>query len=327
MFKMISLSKACLATIARGLFLGACFLPSLASAQSPGAGCEMNELKTLPLEFSGDGLPIVEASINGTATSALLDLGQSHATSLNKKTLERLGVNVRSLDTNFPGVFVMSALIDHFAIGAVEYKKSWFTVEDFPNEVIGARIGANQLLSTDLELALEHGYIKYFKPAGCFRAKLAYWDPKAVSVPTERDQRKRDLRPWFKVRINGKDILAVLSTATEYSYLDQLTAQRMGLTPESPGATREDPVTGWRERRHPVWTVPVPDMSIGELKVSGFEVRLMDLDLSGEVLVLGADFLRSHRVYIAMSQNRIYFTPVKATPRPKRPPSTLYTQN
>ena len=40
----------------------------------------------------------------------------------------------------------------------------------------------------------------------------------------------------------------------------------------------------------------------------------MDLPHSGAILVLGADFLHRHRVYIAMSQMQIYFTPI-STPR------------
>ena len=320
---MISILVTRISTLARGILLCLCLAPVPGTAQSQPAACQMNALATLPLEFTRNRLPVVDASINGTITPALLDIGESYATSLNKKTLDRLDINVRSLETNYPGIYVMSSLIDQFSVGPIHYKTTWFTVEDFANDTIGARIGANQLLRNDLEIALSEGYIKYFKPTGCYRAKLAYWDPHAVSVSADNDRRRRDLRPWFTVSINGKDIKAVLSTATEHSYLDRFTAQRMGLTPESPGAIREDPVIGWREKQQPVWTVPVPQMSIGDLAVEGFKVRLMNLDLSGEVLVLGVDFLRRHRVYIAMSQNRIYFTPVSATPVPGSEPSAL----
>lgn len=308
------------------LALGAILVPLPSVAQALPAGCEVKELATVPLQFTRNMLPIAEASLNGTPIPALLDLGAQHATPINKKTLERLGINVRSSETNYPGVFVMHALIDQFSLGPTEHKNSWFPVEDLKSDVIGAKIGANYLLRTDLEIALEAGYLKYFKPTGCYRAKLAYWDQKAASVATRNDPRRRDLRPWFKVRINGKDVDTVLSTANEHSYLDQFTAARMGLTPESPGATREDPVTGWNERRQPVWSVPVASMTIGDLDVKDFSLRLMNLDLSGEMLVLGTDFLRRHRVYIAMSQNRIYFTPVDAAPVPQRPPTTLYTE-
>jgi len=40
----------------------------------------------------------------------------------------------------------------------------------------------------------------------------------------------------------------------------------------------------------------------------------MDLPHSGEILVLGADFLHRHHVYIARAQNKIYFSAIQ-TPR------------
>lgn len=41
-----------------------------------------------------------------------------------------------------------------------------------------------------------------------------------------------------------------------------------------------------------------------------FSLRLVNMERSGEMLVLGTDFLKRHRIYVAMSQNRIYFSPV-----------------
>ena len=50
------------------------------------------------------------------------------------------------------------------------------------------------------------------------------------------------------------------------------------------------------------------------LEVKDMDLRLMDLPHSGEILVLGADFLHRHRIYIATSQKQIYFSPI-TTPR------------
>jgi predicted aspartyl protease len=309
----LGLISSSLSLLRRLAFVSA-MLPVTAMAQSLPAGCYIGELGTLPLTFTANMLPLVEASINGNTVPAVLDIGLQYATSLDKTTLEKLGIHVRSSDSNYAGVQVMNSLIDRFAVGTIEWKRSWFVVEELPGDVIGAKIGANYLLRNDLEIALDDGYLKYFKPSGCRKASLAYWDQQAPSVPIDVDPLKKDLRPWFKVRINGKDISAVLSTASEHSYIDLYTAQRMGLTPQSPGAARKDSVISWYNRSQPVWSVPVPQMSIGDLEIKDFSLHLVNLDLSGEVMLLGADFLRRHRVYIAMSQRRIYFSPVNAKP-------------
>lgn len=293
--------------------LACLFAPALALAQTLPPGCELGELGTVSLTMSEDQQPWFEARINGNAVIAIPDVGSQSATSLGKKTLERLGVKVRSSESTYAGIDVMNSLIASFEVGPIK-SKGWFVVTDFPTEELGARVGANYLLQSDLEISLDQGYMRFFKPKGCARASLAYWSSTAVSVPTDVHQQRKDLRPWFKVRINGQDIWAVISTTSPVSYLDLFTAKRMGLTPQSEGATEEESIIGWRDRKQRVWRLPAPAMSIGDLEVRDVDLRLVNLDLSGEILVLGTDFLRRHRVYIAMGQRRIYFSPVSSTP-------------
>lgn len=293
-----------------GCALFAALLAPAASAQSLPPGCVLGEVATLPLTFHGNSVPVAEARINGKPVEALIDSGGQHATVLDKDTLEGMGVKVISSETNYAGVYVLNANIEHIAIGATEFRKAWFAVDKLTGEGVGARIGANYLFRNDVELNLQDRYLKFFKPTGCLRAPLAYWDPTTPSVPFQIHPQRKDLRPWFKVRINGEEVKAVISTTTTHSYLDLFTAKRMGLTPESPGATRGQPGLKWNDRDAAFWTVPVPQMAIGKLETKDFSLRLVNMERSGEMLVLGTDFLKRHRVYVAMSQNRIYFSPL-----------------
>lgn len=52
-------------------------------------------------------------------------------------------------------------------------------------------------------------------------------------------------------------------------------------------------------------------VSIGDGAAKKSTLRIFDMDLSGKVMLLGADFLRANRVLISMSQRKIYVTPVK----------------
>ncbi|WP_379681340.1 aspartyl protease family protein [Massilia consociata] len=290
------------------------------------AGCDLGEQPSLPLTFTDDLRPVGHATINGAAVPVMLSTGAAESLVLNRKTLDRLGIAVRTStskmsaddgERNPLGVDIVRdishALLQEFSFGAAKVNNATYMVEDFMDDTFGARIGAGTLLQTDLEIALDAGYIKPFKPNGCFRAHLAYWDPQAVSVLAWHDPWKREPRFVFSVRIAGKDLRALLSTATPYSYLPRATAERLGLTPGSPGATREAPVPG-HDADKPVWKVPVPAMSIGALEVKELDLRVIDLPHSGELLVLGADFLHRHRIYIATSQKQIYFSPI-ASPR------------
>lgn len=303
------------------------FASHAASASSLPAGCEMRELASLGLRFTEDLRPVGDATINGHTVSAMLSTGAAESVVLNKKILERLGIAVRSATSKLDAadkrnshqgvdmlVDTSYATIKELSIGQVARKSGAYKVEDFIDDTYGIRVGAGTLLHTDLEIALDAGYLKSFDPHGCTQAHLAYWDPQAVSVLAMGDPWKRDARVVFTAQIGGKPIHALLSTATPHSYLPKAAAVRLGLTPDSPGATREAPMPG-HDADKPVWKVPVPSMSIGALEVRDLELRLMDLAHEGEVLVLGVDFLHRHRVYIAMEQRRIYFSPV-TTPQP-----------
>jgi len=297
-------------------------------ANSLPAGCDMREQAHIPLTFDEDLRPVGQATIKGSTVPAMLSTGAGESLVFNKKVLERLGIEVRHSTSRLDAedarnptkidlyVDISHANIKDFSIGPVKGKGGTYKVEDFMDDTYGVRVGAGMLLQNDLEIALDAGYLKSFNPTGCIGAHLAYWDPQAASVLAMWDPWKRDARVVFTATIGGKPIHALLSTATPYSYVPKAAAVRLGLTPDSPGATREAPLPGHAADK-PVWKVPVPQMSIGSLDVKDMDVRLMDLSLEGEALVLGADFLHRHRVYVAMEQKRIYFSPI-TTPQVRK---------
>lgn len=285
----------------------------------------MREQAHFPLTFTDDMRPIGQATINGTTVPAMLSSGAAESVVLNQKVLERLGVPMRSStgfmnasDERNPTGFDIVRKLTHasvkdLSIGPLKTKGGTYPVEEFMDDTYGIRVGAGTLLQSDLEIALDAGYLKSFKPDGCFRAHLAYWNPQATVVSALVDPWQRDLRIIFKVGVNGKSTWALLSTATPHSYMPRLAAERLGLSANSPGAIREEPLPGHAADK-PVWKIPLPSLSIGALEIKDLDLRLADLPYEGEIMVLGTDFLQRHRVYIAMSQKQIYFSPIR-TPR------------
>lgn len=329
---MTFISPGLHASVLRNAALATLLSCSAATAYAA-PSCDIGELLAIPLTYTDDMRPLMDASINGSVVSAMVNIGSDQTTILNKKKLDQLGIKVNHVtstqyrnERDSRGNIVptgdvivregLNALIKDYAAGRTKGRNLWFVVEDFMDDTFGARIGAGTLLQTDLELDLDGGYLKSFKPDGCFREHLAYWDPKAIAVPVRADVWKRDPRPVFNVLVNGKEVWALLSTGTPHSYLPASAAGRLGLAPTSPGATREDPLPGDAPDK-PVWNVPVAQMSIGGMDIKDFNLRLMDLPYSGELMVLGADFLHRHRVYIALSQQKVYLSEIE-TPTQKR---------
>lgn len=129
-------------------------------------------------------------------------------------------------------------------------------------------------------------------------------------MPFTADLQHNDLRPWFRVSVNGPRVHATVVTDWAETAIDAKTAARLRLTPTMAGAQADGEVAGWRAKQQKVTKVPA-DIAIGDYQVKQATVRIFDMDLSGEMMVLGADFLRAHRVLIAMSQRKLYITSVK----------------
>jgi hypothetical protein len=285
------------------------FAAILLTASSAHAECELGETVTTPVVFAGkDRVPVIVGTLNDHPFRFKLHSSDS-ATTLNRGPVEKLGLQVKQSTTNYPGVDVLSVFADNVIAGAVS-RRGEIIVLDAQSDLYDGDVGGTMLLRNDLELAFADGYIKQSKPKGCYRSFLAAWDTKATVIPFTSHPQSADLRPWFWVSINGTQIKSTIGTDMPYTMIDAKTAARAGLTHDMPGARDDGEATGWRDKRHKVSAVPA-DVAIGGYRDVHATVHIFDMDLTGEAMVLGADFLRANRVLISMGQQKLYITPLK----------------
>jgi len=103
--------------------------------------------------------------------------------------------------------------------------------------------------------------------------------------------------------------------------LDKRDAARMGVTPDTPGAFRIGSGGGLGSKLVEYWSGPFQSFAIGNETIRDTNVAFADLwhgptrtdrapsgVLSYPSMLLGADFLRAHRVLVAHSQRKLYFT-------------------
>jgi len=272
------------------------------------AECELGEPITTPIVFAGTNrIPVVMGTVNEKPFRFKLHSSDS-ASTLNRAPVEKLGLEVSERTTNYDNVNVLTTFTDKVTAGDVS-RRGEFIVHDNKSTLYDGELGGTMLFRTDVELAFADGYMKQSKPTGCFRTFLAAWDPKAVVVPFTNHAGRGDMRPWFWVTINGTPVHSTIATEEPYTMVDAKTAARLGLTPGMPGARDAGEVTSWREKVQKVSAVPA-DVAIGSYRDKTAVVRIFDMDLSGEMMVLGADFLRANRVLVSTSQQKIYITPL-----------------
>lgn len=90
-------------------------------------------------------------------------------------------------------------------------------------------------------------------------------------------------------------------------------AKRTGLQLGAPGVSRLSDAVGVGTRKRARWRTRFATLQVGDETIRNAEVNVIDSDVPTDV-ILGADFLRSHRVLFAMSQRKLYFSYIGGVP-------------
>lgn len=278
--------------------------------------CEYVNIGELPIRFKGPGLqPTVEGSINDTPAVMLLDTGSS------RTWLTRTGTDKRNLTLRSTGGMMaggiggMSAVyavrLSQFGVGPASRAKTALGVLDEmgATPAFEAIVGEDFLLRSDLEISFADKFVKFHRPKDCKKAYLSYWDPGAMVIPFERSANER-LNPELKVEINGVAMTAIIDTGAGTSTITSDAARRAGVSTTSPGVVKEGNFTGIGGARVGRWKATFDSFKIGDelVKNAAIDIRESLSSRSGPDVLLGADFIRAHRILIAMSQEKVYLS-------------------
>ncbi|HEV2363986.1 MAG TPA: aspartyl protease family protein [Caulobacteraceae bacterium] len=272
------------------------------------AACQIGQIAQLPVTMQGLQ-PQVPAKINGTEVNFIADSGATFSI-IAPEWATRLGLSTSpvpglvGLGENGP-VQLKLAVVKVLTLAGVDIANAQFLVGGTEVGAAGV-LGENVLGVADVEYDLASGAIRLMKPQGCGGKPLAYWAgtkpvPSAVIGP----QRSRH-EIVFDVSVNGRHVWAELDSGSPVSMLSLRTARSVGLQVDETKPTGVAGGLGKRLVR--TWVVQA-----SSVKIAGEEIRnthLMVGDFADPMIemVLGADFLLSHRVYVANSQGKIWFT-------------------
>jgi len=274
------------------------------------AACRYTEVAALPLHTpEANGAPVIDVRVNKAIVPMLADTGYRR-TVLTKTEVDRQQLPlIHSKSLGFPDV--LTAQPDDVQIGPVHANKSYFTVIDYPPmSGYSGIVGADYLLQADLEIALADKKMSLFKADDCYDKSLAYWDPQALEAPLERAS---DFPGGMvKVKLNGRTTWALIDTGSPYSLVSLEFARRVGVTPESAGTAGDGDFVKRNGETSPMWNASFDSFTIGDETISGPHIAITEMvqpySYPIQGMVLGRDFLRSHRVLLAFGQDRMYFS-------------------
>ena len=294
-----------------------------------GAGCKLATVAEWPVRMERN-LLLVEGGVNGQRARVMIDTGATR-TLLFRAAATRF--NVTRADSKRQRMFgvggetkVEIAFLDEFRVGEMTRAPFRMTIagdHDFGADVV---LGEDFLSLVDVEFDLANNTIRLFQPEHCDGVALAYWASAGMSVGDVVIDAIQVSRPQIvlDVAINGQSISALLDSGASLSVLDKPAAARLGVTPETSGVVVSGRTSGLGGKILPVWNAPFQTFTIGNETVKDVRIQFSELfrdanygTLGSHIptkvegfqqMLLGVDFLRSHRVLVAHSQKRIYFT-------------------
>lgn len=310
---------------------------SVAAAAAPASRCTLVKIAELPIRVVRNKL-IVEGAINGQSVNIMIDTGASSL--IFRPAADRLGLTRQKIrGARAYGVGgesdIDSALVDELRLGDAKLKSRYMMVtgEREIGDGIAVILGEDFFHMVDVEFDLAHNAVRLFQPKDCDGASLAYWAASGASeVPIERVA-ETGPRIFLTVQVNGQPVRALFDSGAGASVLNRSDAARVGVVAEGPGGTSAGigpSLVDWSYGE-------VQRFAIGDETIKDTKIEVADLykgvrgsgpgslpsqGVDRPSMLLGADFLRSHRVLVSHSQRKLYFTYLGGPVFQRREPST-----
>ncbi|MFO1414559.1 MAG: retroviral-like aspartic protease family protein [Burkholderiales bacterium] len=315
-----------------------------ANAQAQGR-CRFLKVVEWPVRPGGTHI-VVDGAINGKPVGIMLDTG-AMVSSIERHSAVALGLPLRDA----PGRQVVGiggqaqaqiATVDEFKLGEAATSSLQLLVvgDDDRHRPWDVMLGEDFLQRFDVEFDLRRQAVRLFQPRDCDGVSLAYWAKENVAeVGIEAIVESRP-RIEFEVRLNDRTVNAMLDSGAGVSIVPYADAEALGIRRQSPDVTSAGAVQGVGARAIPVWTAPFASFAIGNETIPDVRIAFAEIwkntavsatgsnvgrKLAREPMIVGADFLRAHRMLVSHSQRRLYFTyeggPVFAGPPPPKVPT------
>jgi tetratricopeptide (TPR) repeat protein/predicted aspartyl protease len=276
------------------------------------AECKIGKIAELPVTMNGLR-PMVTAQINGVDAQFIADSGAFYSM-ISPASAAELKLRLTPANIHIRGITGSTdasvTTVKEFTLAGVPIRNVQFIVGGSqPGRAVGL-LGQNVFHLADVEYDLAHGAIRLLKPDGCDKSVMAYWaqNGQAYSVMDISWATAASPHTTGTALVNGAKIHVLFDTGSAFSMLSLRAAQRAGITPDSAGVVKAGLIGGVGSRSEQMWIAPVDSFKIGDEEVKQTKLRFGDVNLPDADMLIGTDFFLSHRIYVASSQRKLYFT-------------------
>jgi len=294
-----------------GLLICAAGAPAPATAGE----CKLGKIVEFPITMV-DLRPELTAKINGRDVRFMVDSGAffsiispASAAELNLSTYAApFGFFVRGVNGTASASITK---VKEFTLAGVPLHNIEFLVagSQIDRGNVGV-LGQNVLHIADVEYDLSQGVIRLMKPVDCgSKVTLAYWlDKSSPYSQITIESRKPTSSAIGHASVNGTEIRVLFDSGAFVSTLSLKAAARAGVRPDSSGVLPGGGMGGVGRNVVPSYIAPFASFKIGDEEIRNTRLRIADIDIPDADMLIGPDFFLSHRIYVANSQQKLYFT-------------------
>jgi hypothetical protein len=277
--------------------------------------CKLGKIVEFPITVAGLR-PQVTAQINGTDVRLMVDSGAFFSL-ISPASAAELNLALRPAPWELVfrgangGARASMTKVKEFALSGQKFHDIDFLVAGSQaDEGSVGVLGQNILHFADVEYDLAHGVIRLMKPLDCGnKAGFAYWtDPSSSYSVINIESRERYASAIGRASINGTEIRALFDSGAGVSTLTLKAALRVGIRPNSPGVIDGGVSGGFGSKMVATYIAPVESFKIGDEEIRHTKLLFGDFEFGDADMLIGPDFFLSHRIYVANSQQKLYFT-------------------
>jgi len=283
------------------------------ATQRASAACGVATIAELPVTMV-DMRPEVGAKINGADARFIADSG-AFFNMITTPSAAEFHLRLRPAPTNIRvtglggSAEVTATTVAEFTLGGVSARNVDFFVGggEMGSDAVGV-LGQNVLGLADTEYDLANGVIRLMRSQGCGDYSLAYWTTTQPSILELGATTPIARQTTATATVNGVKMRVLFDTGAATSMLSLTAAKRAGIDPKAPGVVVGGVSRGVGRRMVETWIAPVASFKIGDEEIRNTKLRLGDVWLENVDMLIGTDFFLSHRIYVAGSQRKLFFT-------------------
>jgi tetratricopeptide (TPR) repeat protein len=279
------------------------------------AACKVARTPDLPITMQGLR-PTITAQINGVDAQFALDSGAFYSF-ISGAAAAQFNLPLQPLPPGYRVTVVGGTIevkltrVKLFTFAGVPLRNVEFLVGGSEvGQGSAGFLGQNFLELFDVEYDLGRGAIRLATAEDCKHVMMAYWAAGA-SVSSMDISRTTSMDPHTvgTAYLNDTKIRVVFDTGAATSMISLRAAARAGVTPATPGVADGGYQRSFGRGSVKTYIAPFASFKIGDNEeIKNARLRIADTDLPIGDMLIGADFFLSHRLYVANSQHRLYFT-------------------